>query len=46
MSLGWAVWPDLLLQPEKRHKFVLLHALSDCCFLLQINIYVYIKNDQ
>lgn len=46
MNLGWAAWLDLQLQPEKRHKFVLLRALSDCCFLLQINIYVYIENNQ
>lgn len=38
VSLGWAVWPGLQLQPEKRHELVLLCALSDCCFLLQINI--------
>lgn len=36
MSLGWAVWLDLWC--EKRQELVLLCALSDCCFLLQINI--------
>lgn len=38
MSLGRAVWPKLQLQCEKRHRLALLCVLSNCCFLIQINI--------